>query len=363
MAADEGMRATVYQLAHDDDGPARRMPGSVDVRVIRIALRALPLRRASWWKLCRYAEFSIRAFFALVFQEARIIVAHDLSALLPAWCAARFAGKRVVYNAHELYGETNEVTAPMQALWRRLDRFLCPRVDAMIVPEIHRARIYREEYGARELPLVIPNVPMYRAPVASTLLRDFLRAQGCEVPRILLYQGLFDEGRCLHHIVSAMADAPDDVALVLMGRGYEEYTRRLMELRAALHLERRVFVHPAVPYDTLHAFSCSADAGILLYRNDSRNNYYCAPNKIYEYFQAGLPVIASDFPGLKALVVAGNAGVCVDPESPAAIAAAIRALFADSEGSARRERILTLAREKYHWEAEFGKLRDVYRNL
>jgi glycosyltransferase involved in cell wall biosynthesis len=160
-----------------------------------------------------------------------------------------------------------------------------------------------------------------------------------------------------------MRDVPEPVCLVLMGRGFEEYTTRLSHLIGELRLQRRVFLHPYVPYHLLHEYSCSADIGILLYRNDCRNNYYCAPNKLYEYLQAGLPVITSAFPGLLPVVEALDIGRCVDPESPAEIAKAIRALCQDTEAATRKERILTLAREKFRWEREFPNILRLYETL
>jgi glycosyltransferase involved in cell wall biosynthesis len=335
----------------------------VTIRPIRIALRRWTVRQTPGWKLLRYLEFVSRSFFHLLFSRARIIVAHDLSALPPAWLAARLSGARIVYHAHELYGETNEVTAPMQTIWRGLDRFFCPRVDALIAPEPNRARIYREEYGATSEPLVIPNYPMYREPVASARLRDVLRERGIEPSGILLYQGLFDEGRCLHRIIEAMPMTPEGIVLVMIGRGFAAYTEHLLRRITELGLERRVVLLPFVPYRDLHAWSCSADAGILLYRNDCRNNYYCAPNKLYEYFQAGLPVITSDFPGLVPIVRRDALGVCVDPESPDAIAAGIASVFADGNREQTRARALSMARDRYRWDLCFPLISGLYSSL
>lgn len=363
MLAGEGTPAVVYQLAHGSDSNLRQFPDGIEIRRIRIILRSLSSRQTAAWKVFRYLEFVLRAFFILSFRRTRIIVAHDLSALLPAWAAARLTGKAIVYNAHELYGESNEVTAPLQAAWRRLDRFLCPRVDALIAPEANRASIYRDEYGAKVEPVVVPNYPIYKPPVASSLLRDFLHERGVTDSRILLYQGLFDEGRCLHRIVEAMPSVPSGIVLLMMGTGFEEYVTRLGRLVERLDLRHRVFMHPFVAYDFLHEYSCSADAGILLYRNDCRNNYFCAPNKLYEYFQAGLPVVTSNFPGLVSFVEAENLGRCVDPEDPGQIASAIAAIFSDPAPETRKEHILKKSREHWHWEVVFQDISRIYSGL
>jgi glycosyltransferase involved in cell wall biosynthesis len=56
---------------------------------------------------------------------------------------------------------------------------------------------------------------------------------------------------------------------------------------------------------------------------------------------AGVPVVASDIPGVDELVVSGENGLLVDPDDPPALARALRRLLDDRElrlGIARRAR-------------------------
>ena len=57
---------------------------------------------------------------------------------------------------------------------------------------------------------------------------------------------------------------------------------------------------------TSHAY-----IGAVTYTRTSFNHLFCAPNKIWEYSGAAVPMISDDLPGLQ-VVAAGGAGVCVD---------------------------------------------------
>ena len=67
-----------------------------------------------------------------------------------------------------------------------------------------------------------------------------------------------------------------------------------------LGLDARVHLAGRVPADDVPRWLALADVGVVTYRDDCRNNEYCAPNKLYEYCAADVPVVASDVAGVRA---------------------------------------------------------------
>jgi glycosyltransferase involved in cell wall biosynthesis len=306
-----------------------------------------------------YVEFVTRALVAALRSGASMYEANDLPPLLPAVLAAKLRGKPVVYRAHELWSEAS-ATVRFAAFWRFMERVLVPRCDHVVTPEENRSRIYAAEFGARQPPLTIRNCPPYRPPLESQRLGDELRRRGVTHSTVVLYQGLVHSMRCIEEIAEATRFFDDGIVLVIMGNGYDTWANPA----AALADFDRIVVLPPVPYHELLPYTASADIGILLYRNDCRNNYYCAPNKLFEYMMMGLPVIAPDYPGMRSLVDGEDVGRTVDPSSPRAIAAAINSLAADSESRARmHDNGLRLSRARYHWAAESAPLLQLYRDL
>lgn len=306
-----------------------------------------------------YSEYVLKAFARALRSRADVYIGHDLPALLPTLLAAKMRGKPVVYRANELYSETH-AHVRFAWFWRLLDRLLVPACDEVVTPDEFRSRVYSEEFGAKRPPLTVRNCPPYRPRVQSTILRDELRRRGVAFSIVVLYQGLIDSMRCIEELAEASRQFQEGTVLVVMGSGFGRWT----EAATALASFPRVVVLPRVPYAELPAYTASADVGILLYRNDCRNNYYCAPNKVFEYMMMGLPVIAPSFPGMLALVEGDAIGVCVNPESPAEIAAAVNRVAADDGARAgMSERALLLSRERYNWEYEFQPLLERYRFL
>lgn len=310
-------------------------------------------------QLLGYAEFILKAAVAAYRMDADVYEAHDLPALFPTLLAARLRGKPLVYRANELYSETH-AKVRFAWFWRGLDRLLVPHCDQVVTPEEHRSRIYRDEYGAKKEPLTVRNCPPYRPPVESTRLRDVLRERGVAFSIIVLYQGLVDSMRCIEEIAEATRSFDEGVVLVVLGKGFGSWS----DPQGRLAAYDRLVVLPRVPYQELATYTASADMGILLYRNDCRNNYYCAPNKLFEYMMMGLPVIGPSFPGIVPIVEGGKAGRCVDPARPEQIAAAVNELARAPELRRQmKENGLRLTRERYNWETEFAPLLERYRAL
>jgi len=306
-----------------------------------------------------YFEFVTQSIAASLGAGADVYEANDLPPLLPAIVAARLRGKPVVYRAHELWSEATP-NVRFAGFWRLMERILVPKVDYVITPEENRSRIYHDELKARRPPMTVRNCPPYRPPTQSSRLHDELRRRGIPASTIVLYQGLIDSMRCIEEIAEASRFFDAGVVLVVMGTGFGRWA----DATAALAGFERVVVLPPVPYKALAPFTASADLGVLLYRNDCRNNYYCAPNKLFEYMMMGLPVIAPNYPGMLALVEGEGVGLCVAPDSSRAIAEAVNRLAGDPETRLRmRANGLRLSKSRYNWADESAPLLQLYRSL
>jgi glycosyltransferase involved in cell wall biosynthesis len=176
------------------------------------------------------------------------------------------------------------------------------------------------------------------------------------------YAGVIAKDRCLFEMVKAMNLLPDNlrVTLKLAGKFSPERLREEVQEIAGWH---RVEFLGLVDRARVRELLDDAWAGLLLYRPDP-NSLEAAPNKLFEYMQAGIPVIASDLPGFRMVIEEARCGLLVDPLAPKAIAGAIEYLFnhpeeAEEMGHRGREAVLG----RYNWASEERKLLGLYREL
>ncbi len=348
---------TLVLPGYDQDEPYLQatLP-DVEILYVRMLSRKWSVRQTPLLKLLRFAEFTLRGMLLLHRRRATLAVAHDMPAVLPLLPRLLLRPRHVVFHAHELWTEAAENLAPLRPLWRLLERFTVRRAGRVIVPEANRARIVHEEYGAPVLPAIVKNIPADPPPyMRSRALRDALGLDDHAL--CLLYQGLLAESRCVLELVQAVALLPSNAHLVLIGIGEPRYLQRLREAGAGL--QGRLHFFDWMNAEDLRAYTASADVGVLLYRDSGRNNYYAAPNKLYEYLFAGIPVVASAFPGLQPLVEDGHYGACADPARPDYIARALNAAAAIAPGAD----IAGRSRATWRWSDEAAVLDALYKKV
>jgi glycosyltransferase involved in cell wall biosynthesis len=82
---------------------------------------------------------------------------------------------------------------------------------------------------------------------------------------------------------------------------------------------------------------------------------------MFEYFAAGVPVIASDFPLWRTIVAEHECGLLVDPSSPVEVAAALAEYARKPEMLSTHSRnARRLAVEQLNWQAEGKRLVNTY---
>jgi glycosyltransferase involved in cell wall biosynthesis len=303
-----------------------------------------------------YTEYVMKTIFLSLKFNADLYEAHDLPALLPTVIIAKVKKKPLIYYAHELYPEMHDKMR-FSRIWRLMERKLIRFAKIIITPEENRARIYLDEYHANCLPTVIRNCPPYVTPRSSKKLHEYLNSINKYPKKIVLYQGLMDHSRCVRELVQAAPLFNKGIVLVMMGASFTDW-------KAGLKIPDNVVLLPRVSYEELNDYTASADIGVLFYRKDCRNNYYCAPNKIHEYMMMGLPVIAPNYPGIQKIVDGEKVGISVDPGNIHQIADAVNRLSEDENlYNTSRENGLRLSLEKYNWEIEIVKLMAIYKQV
>jgi glycosyltransferase involved in cell wall biosynthesis len=289
--------------------------------------------------------------------------AEGLVALPVAIELRRRAGGLAIYDARDLDVQSARF-ARLPGPWRRLlerrERDWARSVDALISVSKPYAKVLERSFG-RKPTIVMNGPPDYTPPnPPERLWHQKLRlADGTPV---VLYLGLVMPGRGIEQLMDAIGLVPG-AHLVVAGYGvdYEHFREAATRLP---HADRVHFVGGIAPADILASIA-AADISAMPVQGDTLNHQLNTPTKLFDAMGAGVPVVASDLPGMAPIVRETGCGELCDPEDPADIARAIRLILdATPERRAQyREACRDAARGTYSWDWQAAALLALYDGL
>ena len=139
----------------------------------------------------------------------------------------------------------------------------------------------------------------------------------------LLYQGLINvEKRCLKEILEALKEIEKSTCLIIMPAFFTHSTElsKLKNIIKELKLKDSVLFVPSIKSPDHLGIVEHIDIGIGLYKSNSINQYFAAPNRLYEINQFKKPLILPDSVGLKLLEYEFKGEIfCCNPNSSSSI--------------------------------------------
>lgn len=327
----------------------------------RITYRVLKKILLMFHKPLCFLDYYFRSYKITKNNPSDIYHAHDLNTLPVAYYCAKKHKAKLVYDSHEFYTDRNtrNSSAIGKFMLRLVERFYIKRCDIVITVNESLAYEYVKLYKI-DRPKVIMNAPSKKnVPTVKEgkSIRENLNISSKY--KLLLYTGSITFNRGLEKLIESMKYLPD-CYLVFMGYGSEEYKKELSEKAKKHDVQSRFSYFGPVPSNEVTTYASSADLGIAPIENVCLSYYLCSPNKIFEYVNANLPIISSNFPEMKRVVEEYEIGLTFDPSDPLDISRAVKEIFTDDKRRLKMKENTLRASTAFNWENESEKLIQMY---
>ncbi|HNQ68447.1 MAG TPA: glycosyltransferase [Bacteroidales bacterium] len=297
-----------------------------------------------------YLCLNCRLFFLLMFSKADIFLSNDLDTLLANTFAARLKRKKLVYDSHELFTEVPELADKKlkKKIWLFVERICIKKANRSYTVCQPIADYYNSLYDINMK--VVRNLP-----VQKHITTDFDKRDN-----ILVYQGAINKDRGVDIMIKAVA-AMENCKLYIAGKGNLE--DKLKKMTEELDITDRIIFKGVLDFDSLHQLTQTAKIGFSLEQGNSLNYKYALPNKIFDYIQAGVPVICSDLPEMRKIVDNYSIGVAANIKDADELKELIIALLNDKAKLENYNANCIKAAELLNWENEKDKLLEVFADL
>jgi len=304
-----------------------------------------------------YACFNFRLFFFLLFRKMDLLLANDLDTLPANYLVSRIKRIPLVYDSHEYFTGVPELQDRkiVKGIWKWIEKRIFPNLKYIYTVSQSIADLYKEEYN-REVKVVRNLSPGWK-PVNKPYRSELGIAEG---KRILVLQGSgINIERGAEEAVEAMLYV-ENAILLIIGEG--DVIDQLKKSVDQMDLSGKILFINKMPYAKLLEYTSLGDVGLTLDKDTNLNYRYSLPNKLFDYIQARVPVLASKLVEVEKIIRNYEIGELIDSHEPKHIAEKLNFML-DSEDKRREwKRNLEQAAEELCWENEEGKLIEIFEN-
>ena len=180
---------------------------------------------------------------------------------------------------------------------------------------------------------------------------------------ILCHEGSLPFNRGLKEMIEAVCHLRERVCLRIVGDvfGEREWLKQEIDKR---ELQDTVMITGWLPYEDISDAMNDCNAGLILFRDCMNNRMAGPPNKLFNYMNAGLPVLSVDFPEMRKIILEEDCGMLIYDQSVKTIVEVVETLLADpSYFSKMSENGQRAVRERFSWEIMEKKLVRAYERL
>lgn len=290
-----------------------------------------------------YANYSLRLFLYLLLSKKGVLLSNDLDTLLPNYLISKIKGAKLLYDSHEYFTEVPELVKrpKVRLIWKKIEEFIVPKLHFAYTVSQPIADAYHRAYGVSFK--VIRNLPKQYSPELNS-----------QKENIIIYQGALNVGRGLEALILAM----NKVNAVLWIAGDGDIAEELKELVRYNNLDNKVSFLGRLNIEELKLETQKARIGISLEEEMGLNYTYALPNKLFDYIQAGVPVLVSALPEMKKVVQFYSIGEVLESREVSAIANQINKMLESASYATWRNNCLIAAKE-LNWDKESQKLNQL----
>ncbi len=325
-----------YKLPRDVQ---RRLVGSLDLFSI---VPKLPFGKTLAYKIVfaiQTITYHIALLPLLLTSSADVYYTRDSLTASLLVLLRKVSISTVIYEAHRF---------PSSRLGLELSRWLVNKLDGIVVLTNFLATRYLELGIPEKRISVVPDaVDLQDFGVFSkSAARQHLGID--ESIFVVMYVGHMYHWKGVDTLVEAATRLSDNEQIWLIG-GTPEELPRIEQLAKQLELTN---IHLAgyVPYEHISTYMAAADVLVIPNSGDyDISRFYTSPIKLFEYMAAKRPIVASNLPSLREIIVHDETALLVQPDNPISLAIAIQRLQSDSHLSSRLVDNATVLVSKHTW--------------
>lgn len=258
-------------------------------------------------KIKKYFSLIAKIKKSLKTKESSIIITPDFQVLFFIILLHKFLkkkNKKIIYLQFELF----EYPGKINAFFNNYILKNADKIDLAIFPEINRSKLFVDNC---KIPpkntLILPN--------SCASVKDIKPERHSifdNIPLNAFIVGHVGNLGDKNHYFNAFLEVAEKLAtkniyFIFLGKQSKEVQMKKKQI-----INSKILFFDKVPHQELVNIYPFFNLGVILYKGISPNYEYAAPNKLYEFWASGIPVVAHKLKGLKNVFVKKFLGTLTD---------------------------------------------------
>lgn len=305
-------------------------------------------------RLDRFINANKKIYKKAVNIDASIYHLHDPD-LLPLGNKLKRLGKKVIFDSHEDVPEQIKdkqwiprfIRDVVSNIYEIYEKYSAKRYDAVIsvTPHIVErfSKINSNAVMITNYPIIDPNEEIIRNPTKAICFAGGISEQ-------------WSHDKIIHAI-----EKIEDIKYILAGNGKNQYMEDIKKLSGWNKVEYK----GKIPHSEVKNIYSQSIAGMALnHSSQAKGEGTLGNTKLFEFMEAKLPVICSDYKLWKDIVEKNNCGICVNPNNLDEIKGAIEYILKNPpKAILMGENGRSVVIEKYNWSTQEEELVKLYQRL
>lgn len=266
----------------------------------------------------------------------------------------------LIYDAHEYIRGLGSIDPQRRDAYADLESEFIGRANSVITVSDSIALRIQNDHSLSAKPFLVLNAPS-RTRIQVTESSPSVR-KVCnlapEVP-LVIYSGGIHISRGMDLLVSSLEFMPD-VHLAMTTNRQSWYIEELKTKATAFGASNRLHFVPYVSPEEVVPYISTASVGISPLPADVVNYDLALPNKLFDYIQAGLPLVASNCSEVSKLLERFPLGLTFDWQDSKALASAVTSVLSQTEEILARYQDLKSELQEFTWETQEIELNKAY---
>jgi len=256
-----------------------------------------------------------------------------------------------IFEAHEIFHLTTKNKGKVNRL-KRLEKFVYPNIDGLVTITNSLKEMIKVYFDVKCPIYVIPD---------GVDLEKFSPKSNKPNGRKIIYIGQLYLWKGIDTLIRAMEYVKDAELHIVGGKLKGIKTLKVMAER--LKCNDRITFHGHIPIEQVTEYLKHANVAIIPLTTDPISTYFTSPLKLFEYMASKVPIVASDLPSIREILIDKVNAVLVKPEDPKALADGIKRVLDDRKLAQRISDQAYLDVQKYTWEERAKGIIEVIHRL